>query len=1176
MLPSGSRRGLPLPVRNAGESPVRSRRAGGRVSTANGNNDDTTGQRVQQQEQGHYHRQDYNHGLSKIWVPPSRRGDGQRSRGTSRSSHSSTSEGEHDPEPFGQQQSPRPQQQKQQQQQQPPPPTKSHHEQLRASHGSIAVDRGLTGVAASLRSSWSTSSVVLPPMPNGEAVPALLSHLAGEYNTCLRSVCKRQRESGRSMRGALVRKQGQLDDASAEASWLRAELGYIVGDMLGSLQRNPTAGAIFSSLSERIRSDLGAEEAAVYIDIGDGTLWLLPTDGGDAGGGGHYGDEKDEVFIQRGVGVVGLVAMGALPGVAAVAAGGGERAGGVDGGVDVLLLNEGLEAFDNGTTVEAELVRAARRRRSGRDGRGDGREEAGEDDPKSGTVKNMLLARVGSGMAPSRQTRGGSVVSPGEVRESPDTLPEPPTAVIQALNKRAPPERFTEGDARAVRTLAPAIAAGSRLIVSLLKYSQRDTGLHGGRNGAGNGGGGGDEQADAFAPFGRRPATDSSFRDHPSEELVLLREGLRRAREGLGADRARLFVLGAADGDSGGNLRLQLLHEDPPRSRPAGLARSSGGLRLSAGGIRLDAGRGLHGVALSTGRAARAVDALSDPLYDRELDVQEGFLARSAVCAPLLGGKPSDATDEAARNGQEGTTGVLEFTRGSRSGMGASASSSNGGGSRTRKPFVDGDERLAEAFARDVAGLLSRLLAAGFRPRAPPTTLAGGAGHLGSSGGFASAWGPTPAAGRRNPSPERRRQGGGEAEMVGVEDDANEGRLTRGDLELPSQQQQQQQQQQTHAHSYGRGGQAMSRDVEGQDRIAQRPLGCSTTSTAVGVSPLGMGVRASLATVGQQTPDGGPPPPSPATAEGSPDGGSPPHHPSPRGQASQGQRSVDVSGGGVTSQALQQQQMEAVQARSWAAAHGVLELCKESLAADKRSRQHQQHPPFGRAFAAGTNAENLATTVRSLVSSLLPGCGAALLLLDRVTGRLREAGHGAEPDGESEDLPTLTASGPPQNEDVARRALASGKALLSRLAGPAGAAVQDGGGDVAGRRVFCVPVGCAAERHSGVLQLFLPPPPDLARSAGVTGGGGGTGAPSPSSPPPRSEAGKSLASPRAGSPPPLPPPPPSFFMAAKVVSDSVGLALGWCEALDWQEKKSTAERSASAKKAEAAARARER
>lgn len=44
--------------------------------------------------------------------------------------------------------------------------------------GLSAVDRGLVGVADSLRSSWSMS--VLPAMPNGQAVPVLLSHLAGE------------------------------------------------------------------------------------------------------------------------------------------------------------------------------------------------------------------------------------------------------------------------------------------------------------------------------------------------------------------------------------------------------------------------------------------------------------------------------------------------------------------------------------------------------------------------------------------------------------------------------------------------------------------------------------------------------------------------------------------------------------------------------------------------------------------------------------------------------------------------------------------------------------------------------------------------------------------------------------------------------------------------------------
>lgn len=169
---------------------------------------------------------------------------------------------------------------------------------------------------------------------------------------------------------------------------------------LGALQRNPTAGTVFSALSERIRSDLGAEEAAVYVDIGDGILWLLllPTGGddGEAGSGcGRRGDDHEDgedVFIQRGVGVVGLVAMGALPGVAAVPAGGGERAGGVDGGVDVLLLNEGLEAFDDGTTVEAALLRAARRRREGAGGGGRTGEDGGAE---GGTVRNMLLARSG-------------------------------------------------------------------------------------------------------------------------------------------------------------------------------------------------------------------------------------------------------------------------------------------------------------------------------------------------------------------------------------------------------------------------------------------------------------------------------------------------------------------------------------------------------------------------------------------------------------------------------------------------------------------------------------------------------------------------------------------------------------------------------------------------------------
>lgn len=59
----------------------------------------------------------------------------------------------------------------------------------------------------------------------------MLLYLIVDWISELRSLCQRQRESGRSLRGALVRKQGELDEISTEASWLRAELGFIVGDM---------------------------------------------------------------------------------------------------------------------------------------------------------------------------------------------------------------------------------------------------------------------------------------------------------------------------------------------------------------------------------------------------------------------------------------------------------------------------------------------------------------------------------------------------------------------------------------------------------------------------------------------------------------------------------------------------------------------------------------------------------------------------------------------------------------------------------------------------------------------------------------------------------------------------------------------------------------------------------
>lgn len=126
----------------------------------------------------------------------------------------------------------------------------------------------------------------------------------------------------------------------------------------------------------------------MYVDLGDGTLWLLPTGGDDHDRAASDYLGEGEVFIQRGVGVVGLVAMGAVPGTATVTRGTGRTAAGSDG-VDVLLLNDGLEAFDNGTTVEAALLRASRRRRSGGDG-GGGVDAACA---TSGTVRNMLLAR---------------------------------------------------------------------------------------------------------------------------------------------------------------------------------------------------------------------------------------------------------------------------------------------------------------------------------------------------------------------------------------------------------------------------------------------------------------------------------------------------------------------------------------------------------------------------------------------------------------------------------------------------------------------------------------------------------------------------------------------------------------------------------------------------------------
>lgn len=87
--------------------------------------------------------------------------------------------------------------------------TAAHDDEVRVSCSSAAVDRGLAGVAASLRSSWSTSSAVLPPVPNSEAVPALLSHLAGAHRASVDAIDT----PGALLRNALLCVAGNAKDA---------------------------------------------------------------------------------------------------------------------------------------------------------------------------------------------------------------------------------------------------------------------------------------------------------------------------------------------------------------------------------------------------------------------------------------------------------------------------------------------------------------------------------------------------------------------------------------------------------------------------------------------------------------------------------------------------------------------------------------------------------------------------------------------------------------------------------------------------------------------------------------------------------------------------------------------------------------------------------------------------
>lgn len=126
---------------------------------------------------------------------------------------------------------------------------------------------------------------------------------------------------------------------------------------LGALQVNPTVGAIFGALSDRIRSELGAEAAAVYIDIGDDNLWLLPQ-GNVASSddacfdGSRWADSTRGIHVSQGAGVVGLVAIGAVPESAAKSPSAEPQQGcstpGIRDAVEVLLLNGGMDAFDNG------------------------------------------------------------------------------------------------------------------------------------------------------------------------------------------------------------------------------------------------------------------------------------------------------------------------------------------------------------------------------------------------------------------------------------------------------------------------------------------------------------------------------------------------------------------------------------------------------------------------------------------------------------------------------------------------------------------------------------------------------------------------------------------------------------------------------------------------------------
>lgn len=797
-------------------------------------------------------------------------------------------------------------------------------------------------------------------------------------------------------------------------------------------------------------------------------------------------------------------------------------------------------------------------------------------------------------------------------------LPDPPTAVIQALNKQAAPERFTEGDARAIRTLAPAIAAGSRLILSILNCSRDAQQCAASQNG---------EQR---APLlGRTIVSPAEEAPPPCPEEVLLLKGVRRAQHGLGASRARLYVLdwGAASSQ----LQLWIEHPLPSRSDWAKSSSKRFGHGGSDDGARLSATSGLQGVALTTGRAVRSGNALSDSLYNHDLDMKEGFLARSVIYVPLF--PRPEHVDEACSSSHGAPLGVLQLAIGRgeldlNSGPNAGNSDIENGDLRgvreeddnqTKKTFMAKDEPLAETFAEEIAGLLSHLRSTGFRPRTSATTLAGDGRHVGA-GFIIPPWGP-----------EIESKGSAISELQKNEDGVLEvsrgntkvsadreiettrrwglhsGRMMRSpspDKTTAFDEQPPVQRSSNYRFSSGDdvsgiGPTAPRRMANGELRtvakaevqgsVVRGPLGRSIAST-VAASLHGRGVRASVATAGLTTPLDSLLPPSPATEDSH--GGSLDRCSDQEGHISEDNLRVAGASNSISKIQTRQQGkptaviIEVTQARSWATAHGVLQACKEGLAAEKRlwqgvgggraSAHHSGECNLEKelqSFAAtATNTVSIAPAICSLVSSLLPGCTAVLLLLDNTTGCLREAQCDSDVTiNKTDDQPhQISSLKSVRREDVAHRALASGKALLAQVGDGRKEKAEevyanrggehDANGNIKhcsddhGERVFCIPVCASEERKFGVLQLFLPP-----ALLYTTASQAELELEVPfATPRERVESGK---------------PPSSFFMATKIMADSIGLALSWCEALDRQKENHAAETTALSLAGEVAAKA---